>query len=62
MTNDYEEGRYHDQEMADIIADAAEKECFEIAQSVQDEYDAEQNYIDELAEIRAEQEAWGVSE
>ena len=61
MTNDYEEGRYYDQEMADIIADAAEKECFEIAQSVQDEYDAE-CYIDELAEIRAEQEAWGVSD
>lgn len=61
MTNDYEEGRYFDQEMADIIADAAEKECFEIAQSVQDEYDAEA-YIDELAEIRAEQESWGVED
>ena len=61
MTNDYEEGIYYDQEMADIIADAAEKECFEMARSVQDEYDAEA-YIDELAEICAEQEAWGVSD
>jgi hypothetical protein len=62
MTNDYDEGSYFDQEMADIIADAAEKEFLQTCQGVQDEYDAEKNYIDELAEIRAEQESWGVND
>jgi hypothetical protein len=49
---DAETGQTYDQEMADIIADAAEKECESICQDVQNEVDAEYEYLESLAAIR----------
>lgn len=50
---EYGEGKYYDEEMADIIADAAERECMEIAADVQAEADAEEAYRTAM-----EQEDW----
>lgn len=53
---------YYDQEMADIIADAVEKEIRELQESLLAEAAAEQDYLDQQAEIRATQDAWGVDD
>ena len=47
---EYGEGKYYDEEMANIIADAAEREFVDTCASVQAESDAEQEYLDRLAQ------------
>ena len=51
---EYGEGKYYDEEMADIIADAAEREFMDYCTGVQAESDAEQEYLDRLAQQELE--------
>lgn len=55
---DYGEGsKYFDAEMQDIFMDADEREMREILESEQAEADAERDYNEEQAALRAGQEA-----
>lgn len=58
---EYGEGKYYDEEMADIIADAAEREVNETLADVQAEIDAQEDWLDEQAELRAQEQSWDMT-
>jgi hypothetical protein len=59
---DYGEGsKYYDEEMADIIADAAEREVNETLADIQAEIDAQEDWMMEQAELRAQEQSWSMT-
>jgi predicted Zn-dependent peptidase len=58
---EYGEGKYYDEEMSDIIADAAEREVNETLAEIQAEIDAQEDWLVEQAELRAREQAWNTN-
>ena len=58
---EYGEGKYYDEEMADIIADAAEREVNETLADIQAETDAQNEWLDDQAELRAQEQSWDMT-
>lgn len=61
ITMEYGEGKYYDEEMADIIADAAEREVNETLAAIQAETDAQEDWLVQQAEFRAQEQAWDLN-